>query len=117
MAITALNKVSPAWYTPECEREEEAPTKFKLRPLTPAERESVMDVMDAEGNLGIPPKNYGKVLRIGLLDWENFNDPETGKPMKASPVNHPRIPGDIRLELASEILIRSGLSEEEQKNS
>lgn len=114
MAIKALSKVAPDWYTPESEKNSNSPTRFMLRPLTPPEKESVMEF--SSNNFVIPPHNFGKVLAMGLQDWENFND-DQGQKIKCSIANHPRLPGDIRMELANEILIRSNISEDEEKNS
>lgn len=130
MAIKALTKVVPDWYTPECEfdieQDEEGKetarhakpdaTRFKIRPLTPPEKEAVSEFLpDGSGRLYIPPKNFGLVLRYGLSDWERFAD-EQGKPLKFSVTNFDRIRPDIRLELVSEILTRSDVTEEEAKN-
>ncbi len=116
MSINALTKIAPTWYTPESEKDSDDPTRFKIRPLTPPERESVTE-LDDDGSFNIPPKNFGQVLRLGVVDWENFNDAETGKPIKFSYTNHWRIPWEIRLELAGQILISSQLSGDEEKNS
>ena len=113
MTIKALSKLAPEYYTPESEKESANPTRFKLRPLTPAEKESV--TVYENGQFQIPPRNYGQVLRMGLVDWDNFLD-NRDKPVKCTFVNHDRIPSEIRLELAGEILTRSNIDEDEEKN-
>ena len=114
MAISALKKVAPSWYTPEKERGKESPTRFKLRPLTPPELESVFEQVG--DGFGVPPKNYAQVLKYGITDYDNFPD-DNGKQLKCSVVNHSRIPSDIRFELAVEILSMSQIDEEEVGNS
>lgn len=114
MAISALKKIAPSWYTPEAERGSNNPTRFKLRPLTPPEMESVFEQVG--DGFGVPPKNYSTVLKLGITDWETFDD-ENGKALKCSPVNHQRIPAAIRFELAVEILGMSQMDEEELGNS
>lgn len=115
MAIHALRGIAAEWYTPGSEEGEENPTRFKLKPLTPPQLESVMD-LSATGNISIPLKNYGEVLKMGLVDWENFNDPEMDQPIKAGITNHHRIPSTIRIELGAEIISRSSLSGDQGKN-
>lgn len=114
MAMTALRKVAPSWYTPEGERGSDDPTRFKLRPMTPPELESVFEQTSA--GIGVPPKNYAMVLKSGITDYDSFMD-ENGKPLKCSPVNHSRIPSEVRFELAVEILNMSQLDEDESGNS
>lgn len=115
MAIQALRGVVAEWYTPSSEEGEEKPTRFKLKPLTPPQMESVMELSAGSG-ISIPLKNYGEVLKMGVVDWENFDDPETGMPIKASFSNHHRIPSTIRIELGAEIISRSSLSGDQEKN-
>ena len=114
MAITALCKVNPFWFTPESEKEEDKPTRFRLKPLTPAEYEACMQITDG-GALQIPPSSYDTVLRYGLIDWENFPD-QDGAALKFSRANFSRIPSVNRIEIAGEILAASMLTEEEAKN-
>lgn len=115
MAIHALRGVAAEWYTPSSEEGEDTPTRFKLKPLTPPQLESVMELSAVSG-ISIPLKNYGEVLKLGLVEWENFDDPETGAPVKVSFSNHHRIPSTIRIELGAEIISRSSLSGDQEKN-
>jgi hypothetical protein len=114
MAITALSKVNPFWYIPESEREEQRPTRFRLKPLTPSEKESCMEI-NRDGKLCLPVSAYDRILRIGTVDWENFPD-ERGVALTFSLSNIDRIPEITRLELAGAILSGSQISEDEAKN-
>lgn len=113
MAIRALSGVSEEWYTPKSEEGEDKPTRFKFRPMTPSQRESVMDVMGDD--IGIPVKNYAQVLKMCLVDWENFED-ESGNQVKCTWTNHNKIPSNIRLELGAHIIISSMIDGEQEKN-
>jgi len=125
MAIKGVPGLSPEWYIPEVEREamevaeregqlyESA--RFRIRSLTPPELESVMEF--TAGGFGVPPRNYTAVLRLGLLGWERFEDPDTGRDYKISLSNHNKIPSDIRMDLAGEIVQRSRQTEDESGNS
>lgn len=127
MAIRALSKVTPEWYVPEEEydikkkrgkevdrKPKEGATRFHLRPLTPPEKEKATEFNGIQ--FVIPVRNYDMVLRMGVVDWENFID-TNGKPLKFSVHNIQLIPSSLRLELAGEILLRSQLMENEAKNS
>lgn len=114
MAITALSKVNPFWFIPDAEKDEDKPTRFRLKPLSPAEYEACMQITEG-GSLQIPPSSYDTVLRYGLVDWDNFADPD-GSAVKFSRVNFSRLPSVVRIELAGEILAASMLTEDEVKN-
>lgn len=106
--------IGSSWYTP-AQDESETPTRFKLKRLTPPEMEQVMEVGE-DGGIGFHPKHNKLVLKLGIQDWENFDDPDTGTPIKCSFPNHTRIPLATRSELVGEIFVRSQLSEGEAKN-
>jgi len=106
--------IGSSWYSP-VQEESETPTRFKLKRLTPPEMEQVMEVAE-DGSLGFHPKHNALVLKLGIQDWENFNDTETGSPIKCSFTNHKRIPLGTRSEIVGELFVRSQLSGEEAKN-
>ena len=111
--ITALSGIVEEWFTPESEKDEDKPTRFKIKPMTPSQRESVMEMMGED--IGIPVKNYGQVLKMSIVEWENFND-ERGAAVKCSWTNHDKIPMATRMEIASHAIISSMVSEEQEKN-
>ncbi len=117
--LKALKKIAPDWYTPNSQKKkknqkkEDNPARFKIRPLTPPERESLME---SDGVFYvIRPVRYADVLRMAVSDWENFID-EDGKPVEHKATEHWRIPGPDRIDVALEILNRSRLLDEEAKN-
>jgi len=111
--LKALKKVAPEWYTPVSQEKEEKPARFKIRPLTPPERESLLE---SDGIFFvIRPAKYADILRMGITDWENMVD-ENEQPVEHKTIEHSRIPGPIRIDLALEILNRSRLQDEETKN-
>lgn len=114
MAIQALSGVAESWFTPESEKGEEKPTRFKCKPMTPSQRENVMEYLDG-GSIGIPIKNYAQILKMCIVDWENFSDVK-GNPVKCSFTNHDKIPATLRMELAAHIIVESMVSEEQEKN-
>lgn len=111
--LHALKKVAPTWFTPASQEKEEKPTRFMIRPLTPPERESVMEMGVMQ--FVIHPGRYADVIRMGVSGWENMLD-ENNEPLEYKSSEHWRIPGDIRIDLALEILNRSRIEDEETKN-
>ena len=111
--ITALSGIVEEWFIPDAEKDEEKPTRFKIKPMTPSQRESVMEMMGDD--IGIPVKNYGQVLKMSIVDWENFSD-DRGSPVKCSWTNHDKIPLGVRMEIAAHAIISSMVSEEQEKN-
>lgn len=112
--IHALKKVAPTWYTPVAEEDEESPTRFKLRPLTPPQLELCL-VASPSGGFLFAPSKYSEILRYGLVEWDGFTD-EDDVSIECHSRNHYRIPMDTRMELAGELLIMSQLTEADRKN-
>lgn len=113
--IRGLKKVAPTWYTPVAEKDESDPTttRFKLRPMTPAETESCMNAK--LGELVFPPSVRSKIIQYGLVDWENVPD-GNGELIECIPMNYDEISIELRGELSGEIISMSILSEADRKN-
>lgn len=117
--LKALNPLTASWYTPLSERENDsAPTQFLIRPLSGVERFEVEMRRDEGGHIMMTERGGRAVLRYGLRGWKNFHD-------DAGPVafddhdpdkNLARLDLGIAAELASEVWIRSTLTEEQRKN-
>ncbi len=112
MAIKALGGISPEWYTPGSD-DDDNPTRFQVKPLTVEQFEQVV-VYNENGVLTLPVPNYAKVLKYGVIGWENFAG-DTGD-VKFSIVNLSLIPTAVRTELAMHIMNLSLLRESEAKN-
>lgn len=115
MALNAISKVAPEWYLPESQKEEDEPARIKVRPLTSPQLEEVFE--QTENGIDVPMRNYRLVLKYGIVDWENVNDPDTGKALKCTPMNHGRLPVEERIELVGVIIERSQMTEDDRKNS
>jgi hypothetical protein len=117
MAITAIDNLSPSWYTPDCEKDEDVPTRFNLRPLDGLEYMEVISEVTKHdsGDFAITSKGMQKAIRSGVVGWENFKG-STGKDIKFSPHNLNKVPPLILQELAGEIIERSELGAEAEKN-
>lgn len=115
MAITVLTGLAEEWFTPEDERGEDTPTRFKIRPLNGMEFLEVMAEGEQVGDSFVT-NHAGRtlLLRRGLVDWENLLE-ENGRPLKFSVHNLAKIPANILAELSNEIMQRSALAMEEKK--
>lgn len=112
-------------YVLEEDRGAEAPTVFRLRPLTLLQRIEVEDLIG--GSLrgrGYPSGTVNaKVLRAGLAGWKDLRDgngsevrfvAERGGQIRDDLLE--RLPSPVCMELASEILTHSTLTSEDRKN-
>lgn len=113
MPLIATSGVAPEWYTLEGYEEDSKPPKFQLRPLTPPEREQVMDWYGTD--FVVPIRNWDRLLKMGVLGWENFTD-EHGKDIPFEAQNFKRIPEPARMELAGRLMYLCRLQDEDAKN-
>ena len=118
MAITVRKKLGSSWFTPESEKDEEQPAKFKLKELN---REQLDDAMndakfEANGTFRLSPQGTRSALKNGLEEWESVED-EDGANLKCTFVNHRYLPWAMGQELAAKIVMKSMLGEDETKNS
>lgn len=117
MAITAISKLTAEDYIAQSDREDESPTRFRLRPLNGLQYMEVISELSRgdDGQLRISGKGMKLALQYGLVGWSNFRDSD-GKEIKFNPVNVEKIPPVILSELAGEIINRSEIGEDERKN-
>lgn len=118
MAIIVKKQLGSSWFTPESEKDEEQPAKFKLKELN---REQLDDAMNGAtftdtGNIRLSPQGTRSALKSGLEEWSGITDEEGGD-LKCTFVNHRYLPWAIGQELAAEILTKSMMGESETKNS
>lgn len=117
--MRALQALKAEFYVPLSERDSATPTRFILRPLDGIERLDVSFFRDEMGNLSLSSAAARAALKHGLLGWENLLD-EAGSPVLFSPVdkdaNLKRLPAELVAELATEIFVRSVLTEDERGN-
>lgn len=117
MSITAISKLIAEDYIPQSDIDSDNPTKFRLRPLNGMQYMEVMSelIRNDDGQLRISGKGMKMALQYGLIGWSNFRD-EDGNELKFNILNVEKIPPVILSELASEIISRSEIGEEERKN-
>ncbi len=111
MPIKPINNLSPDWFTPDSEKDETMPTRFKIKPLDGEQYMSVMleTKTDPDGNLSLSSAGMNMALKYGLVGWENFDTP-------FSKANFGKIPAIVLISIASEIVNRSTLGGEQEKN-
>lgn len=105
MAITESDKVTPHWFTPASEEDEENPLEFKIKPLTGPQYLQVLNKQDLD-----------YAITCGLLDWKNYFN-KNGNQIQFRRTKLNGLPPSILSELANEICAISRLTGEEQKNS
>jgi len=117
MAIVAAAGLVEFWYTPEAEKDEAKPTRFKLRPLTQFDMLEVSGeiMVDEHGQMKATFKGQSMVLRRGIVGWEEFKTPD-GKKVKFSEKNIELIPFVTLAELAGRVMEGATLSDEEKKD-
>ena len=114
MGIKALEGLVPEWYTPSGQ-DDDRPTRFQFRPLNGRELGQVSDYISIDdGNLMIRAEGVDRCLALSLQDWENFED--SSGPIRFSRQAMDLIPVGVRRELASKIVARSYLTEDDRKN-
>lgn len=86
--------------------------KFKLRPLTPAERLECLSY----GSLHEVCTMYDKACHYGLIGWEGVED-ENGAPVGFDSALISRLPDKTWAGIARHVLNLNELQESDQKNS
>lgn len=116
IAAIALAQLSPTWYTPVGQSDDDEKTEFRLKPLDGDEYGELADHMRLEnGVLRITAEGLRQGLRLGLVDWRNFTT-TNGETLEFSRVNFRFIPYNVRADLVSRIVEISQLSEDTEKN-
>ena len=114
MTINALAPLVPTWFTPEGQSTD-APTRFRVRPLSGAEYGDVSDHVSVQGERTyIANAGRERCLQHALIGWENFVD--ASGPLEFNAVNLARIPYLTRMALVAHIMEISSLSGEQVKN-
>ncbi len=108
--------LAPEWFTPESQMEQEDPARFKIKPLDQISFLEVLADCEVKNDVFVPnAKGRKLLLEKGLIDWENITD-TNGKPLKFSRFNLAHIPAQILAEICNEIMQKSAISEEQEKN-
>lgn len=117
MAIRAARVLQPEWYTPEDQKDDPQPTRFKIRPLNQLELMEITDVsqITADGDIVLTAAARKRLVELGVTDWENFPDAETGEPIECSAAGKRRIPIGYLNDLSFQIFERTALTLEEKK--
>ena len=122
MALTAIDPVTPQLYITLEEKDDPNPTKFLLRGLTSREKINLLTKIELDPTTGNARMNgplLDDILVAALTGWENFVDSE-GRAVvfdKSNlPANLDRLTPEVLNELAMEVMKRSGIMEDTEKN-
>lgn len=75
MARKALDPITPFWWTPDDQKDDPKPARYKIRPLTGMQKIEInTDLKICPVGLIISAAGVRNVLRHGLLGWENIED-------------------------------------------
>ena len=118
MALYALGTMRAEFFTPESQKDDDNPTRFKIKGVDGANINTVMEgATFRDDMLFLSASGIRAALKFGLVDWENMLDPETESEIKFKQGKIRLIPWKEQQEIASEIVDRSNLMGEQTKNS
>lgn len=119
MPIKAKATITPYWYTPKQEEGITNGSRFQLKPLNGVEFQDVELHKDAGGQWRAQARSVYAVLEHALTGWDNVLD-ESGKHLEFDRFNKrasiDALPAEIISELFAEVLIKSRVSEDQEKN-
>lgn len=110
---TALDRIAPADYQLQAEKDKPEATTFVLRPLTPIEMMEVSELMMRAHWQGVR-----RTMELGLIGWRDFKS-KSGVDVEftsSQTVNLSYLTIEKMSELSNEISKRSKVSEEDLKN-
>jgi hypothetical protein len=115
MAIKALTGLQPEWFIPASQEGESDAAEFYLKPLTAPEVAKIQSQFDPDTG-SISGIGLYEAAVSGVIDWRNVND-HGDKPLNFSRRNIDLLPYALILELGGEVLGKSLLTGEDEKNS
>lgn len=114
MTIKALTGLVPEWFTPEDEKEASDPAEFLLRPLKAPQVAKLQGEFHRESG-EISGKGLYEAAVAGIADWKNVVNHE-GNTLKFTRTNIDVLPYALLLELGGQVLSRSFMTGEDEKN-
>lgn len=119
MAIKAKQTITPSWFVPKSEEGQPNPSRFQVRPLTGVEKHDLEMHQDANGDWRASSRTVYSVLEHALLSWENVLD-DKGEPLAFDRFNKKNsldsLPAEVVGEIFGEVVLKSHLSGEQEKN-
>lgn len=114
MAIATLKGLTPEWWTPEDEREQDEPASFHIAPLSGPQMLEVQEHFDLP-NQTIKGPGLLMACRIGLRGWKNIVDDE-GKALTFTRSAIDRLPADTIAIIGAQVIANSVVDEDTEKN-
>lgn len=109
------SKVEPEWYTLEKDKGEDKAAAFEIVPLNGHRLGEVMEGADFEVSNPFTAKGVQSALRYGVKDWRNIFD-QSENEMQFKPMHLNALPWSTRIEIASAIIEKSNLTDDDLKN-
>lgn len=118
MTTKALTGLVAEWFTPADQADDETPTRYKLKPLNGLQFMEVAQHGNVDGDGAFTPNHKGRLLLLhhGLKDWENVVD-DKDESLGFNLARIKFIPTTHLVEISNELLMRSALGAEAEKNS
>jgi len=118
MPLKIIESLGPEWFTPAGFEEDSEPPQFKIRPLSQLRYLEVLNsaYIDKNGEPQLDNEQIVMALRYGVVGWRNVQR-SNGTAMPFSLANLEKLPASLLGEIATEIISRSELSEDQEKNS
>lgn len=114
------NALTAWWLTPESEKGQKKPTRFRLKPLS---GEVALEVCENSEmtEQGIKPNATGRriIWEHGLIGWEQFKKGKTNLKFQDFDFDErlELIPAPVLLEIANDVFQQSMMTVEQRKNS
>lgn len=117
MATKALTGLVAEWFTPEDQKDDEQPTRYKLKPLDGIQFMEVAANGDTLADGTFMPNHRGRLLllRYGMKDWENVIDHD-GEKLEFNLARLKFIRAQHLVECSNELLTRSAMGDDDAKN-
>ena len=109
------SKVEPEWYTLEKDKGNDDAAEFELVPLNGQRLGEVMEGADFESNNPFTERGVQSALKYVVKGWKNVLD-QDGNELKFSIVHFRDFDWATRIELASAIIDKSSITDDDVKN-
>jgi hypothetical protein len=108
MALQAITNFNTVDFVTIADRDSDNKTIFKIKPLNGMQAMEVMHnlLRDEYGNFKVSAAGLKLALQYGLEGWDNLLD-EQGNRIPFAKANVNKVPSNVLIEIASEIINRS----------
>jgi len=117
MAVYQAKGVTPQWWTPDSERDEDEPLQLLIAPLTPSQVHHVMVDVSFSRDWPCGPKAVSAVLRWAVRDWSGAYDASGNPVAYDADTAADMLPASLQQEIATHAVTTAMMTETDRKNS